>query len=488
MHIHKSVVINFAGGAWLGLLIVATTPWYVADLGLEGFALIGIWQLLFYIALVFDFGFGAACARELARGTGASAGQGQQRTVFSMFELPVICIAAVLLVLIYLAAPWLAESWLDVRDYPSQDVAMILRLMAVAVALQFITAFYLNALAGLQHMATMNLVQIANNTVRYLGGAAMLLVTEGIVPFFVFQAIAAVTGLVLARAQVVPCDGAQSPTPSLREHLRFSGGMFVTAATGALLANADRIVLSSMVNTELLGRYTVALTAIGLLQTLVFAFHRAYYPRFAELGGGGDPERLKAVYREACALVGSILVPVALVFAVFTPELYVAWLGQSADDIVLVSRLLVVGFLLSGVMWLPAAYQQAIGWTRLHASLMLAALLLGLPLLAFCVYRFGLAGAAALMLLHGLIQITVGIALMNRVFFPGETWRWYRSVIVVPLLLSAPALALARLLMPSYLGRFGSALWIVAICAILIILQVVFKYGSSYVRRIRQEH
>jgi O-antigen/teichoic acid export membrane protein len=471
MHIHKSVVINFAGGAWLGLLIVATTPWYISDLGLEGFALVGIWQLLFYIALVFDFGFGAACARELARGAGSSADGGRQWAVFSMFERPVIGVAVILLALIGVAAPWLAESWLDVRAYPLQDVVNSLRLMAVSVALQFIAAFHLNALAGLQRIVAMNLVQIVNNTLRYLGGAVVLFATDGIVPFFVFQAVAAAAGLVLARAQVVrhrqPFSGVQSGAPSLREHIRFSGGMFVTAATGALLANADRIVVSRMVSAEVLGKYTVALTAIGLLQTLVFAFHRAYYPRFAELSAAGDPERLNAVYRDACALVGSVLVPVALVAAFFTPELYVAWLGQAAEDTVLVSRLLVVGFLLSGVMWLPAAYQQAIGWTRLHASLMLAALVLGLPVLVGCVLRFGLAGAASLMLLHGLIQVSAGAILMNRVCFPGETWRWYGRVLGRPLLVSLPILLLSKAVEPEGMGRIGLAAWIVATCLVL---------------------
>ena len=59
--------------------------------------------------------------------------------------------------------------------------------------------------------------------------------------------------------------------------------MFFTAAAGALLSNADRMVIGQMLSAEQLGRYTVALAAIGLLQTLIFAFHRAYFPRFSQL-------------------------------------------------------------------------------------------------------------------------------------------------------------------------------------------------------------
>jgi O-antigen/teichoic acid export membrane protein len=484
MHIHKSVVVNFAAGLWLGLLIVATTPWYVADLGLEGFALVGIWQLLFYIALVFDFGFGAACARELARGTGAGADGPRQRATFLLFERPVVGVALVMLMSMALAAPWLAGSWLDVRGYTQHEVSNAMRMMAAAVALQFVTAFQFNALAGLQRMGTMNLVQTAYNTARYLGGAAVLALSEGIVAFFAFQALAAAAGLAIARVQVMRSLGASEGRPtealSLREHAGFSGGMFLTAAAGALLANADRIAVSRMLSAETLGKYTVALTAIGLLQTLVFAFHRAYYPRFAELSAAGNPERLKAAYRDACDLVGAVLVPVALFCMVFTPELYRVWLGHAAEDTLLVSRLLLAGFVLSGVMWLPAAYQQAIGWTRLHVGLMSSALLLGLPLLLICVHRFGLVGAASLMLLHGLLQITVGIGLMNRACFPGETARWYASVLGRPLLASVPVLVLAAATWPSSPGRIASAAWLLAVCAVL-----GFTSWFAYLRRAR---
>ena len=486
MQVHKSVVINVIGGAWLGILVVLTTPWFIADLGLEGFALIGIWQLLLYISLIFDLGLSASCARELSRCTGLDLDRTWYRSFFLLFERPMIAIASAIFLLILLGAPWLAGSWLDVRTYPEDEVVAIFRLMAVCVSLQFLTAFHLNALAGLQRMGVMNAVQIFNNTLRYLGGAAVLAVTEGIFAFFVFQAAAAAVGLVLARWNVVRVVGGRE-TPngpardagSLRRFMVFSGGMFFTAASGALLANADRIVMSKMMSAEILGKYTVALTAIGLLQTLIFAFHRAYFPRFSELNAAGDPERLKRTYYDACALVGSVVIPVALVFAVFTPELFTVWLGWTEPDTVTVSRLLVLGFVLSGVMWLPAAYQQAIGWTRLHAMLMAATVLGGVPLLILCVQRFGLVGASALMVTHGVIEITLGLWLMNRVCFPGENLLWYRRVIGGPLLWSLPVVALSRVLMPHDLGRPAYAAWILATCAMLALVGVLDKRRRS---------
>jgi hypothetical protein len=98
---------------------------------------------------------------------------------------------------------------------------------------------------------------------------------------------------------------------------------------------------------------------------------------------------------------------------------------------------------------------------------MLSALLLGIPLLLYGVQRFGLVGGAALVLLHGLIQVTVGIALMNRTCFPGDTLRWYASVLGRPLLTGLPVLILAIASEPQAMGRLATAGWLSAVCAVL---------------------
>lgn len=486
MHIRRSIAANFLGGVWQGLLIVLTTPLFVARLGLEGFGLIGIWQLITYVSLIFDGGLGVACARELARTKGVNANPSAGRSLVLLFERPIMAIGlAIALFLVLMAGP-LAGSWLDLRAYSAETLTIVLRLMALSVAFQFITAFYLNALTGWQWMGTMNVVQGLNNGTKYLGGAAVLAAGGGIVDFFLFQLVAGGVGAMLARWCVARATrvqpDAQHPGPdvgSLRDHARFSVGMFLTAACGALLANADRMVAGKVLSGEDLGKYMVSLTAVGLLQMVIFALYRSYFPRFSELHAAGDDSRLRASYLQACALAGLILVPAAILGIGFAQELFVVWLGWSTPDMVLVSRLLLLGVVLSGLMWLPAAYQQAIGWTRLHITLMGIALLLGVPLLILAVGRWGLPGTSALALVHGIVEITLGLWLMNRVCFPGSNLNWYRSVIAAPLLTTLPLVLLAKALMPEGLGRTGLAGWIGAVTVTTAMVALFVRRGWS---------
>jgi hypothetical protein len=114
-----------------------------------------------------------------------------------------------------------------------------------------------------------------------------------------------------------------------------------------------------------------------------------------------------------------------------------------------VARLLVTGYAMAGLMWLPASYQQAIGWTRLNVILMTMGWLVGMPLLWLCIRTFGLPGAAAMMLAHGMIQLGIGLRLMNRTCFPRENWLWVRRVVIAPLLLSLPVAAAVRWAIPA---------------------------------------
>ncbi len=464
MPVPKNVLINFLGAAWAGASIILSTPVFVRQLGFEGFGLIGFWQVLIYLSMVADLGLGAAFARELARCDGRQDGGESRRALLRLFERPVLVIAGIMAIALFLASGFMAQTWLSFSSIRSDDVERALHWLALSVAGQFLFGFYANALGGMQRMGSMNALQAMNNGLRFLGGAGVATYTRDITTFFAFQAVtgigsAALTRTVLSRA-MGPGDGRHVDVGPLRQFVLFSGGMFFTAMCGVLMSHADRLAVSKLLDAESLGRYSVALTATGLLQMLVFAFHRAFYPRFAQLNASGDLVALKKTYVNACVLLGSVLVPSGLVFLAFTPQLFTIWLGRSDPSTEIVSRVLVFASMLSGLIWLPAAYQQAAGRTRLHAGLMAATLLVGLPMLLWSIQRWGLAGATSLMLLHGVIQITVAQWLMNRDALRGEISSWYWGVLLRPALVSSGITAVSLLWLPAGLSRLLLALWI----------------------------
>lgn len=465
----RAIGINFIGGIWAGVLVVSTTPFYVSALGLEGFGLIGFWQLLLFVSVIFDFGLGASLVREFARYKGNDEPETKYRELLLTLQLAYVFAAVLVGAVIYFAASWLATSWLKLVVIRADEASLVIKLMAGSIALQFMTTLYSNGLAGLQKHGAMNAFQMLGNTLKYLGGAVSLLIDNSLTLFFAYQVIAALVVCWLTRRQLIGQMG--KPEAGRRavfefrhvRHLsRYSAGMFLTALCGLLLANADRIVLSRLVPADDFGRYTLAFTAAGLLQMVILAFYRSYFPRFSELKASGDDSGLKETYYQGCRYVGVVIVPTAVAACIFAPELFRIWMGSSDETVITAFRLLIVATTCSGLMWLPAALQQAVGWTRLHVSLMILALCVGLPCLVFGIKAFGTVGATAMMLVHGAIEITFGLWLMNRVLYPRENLRWYGLVAFSPLAASMPIALASLAIMPVGMGRPVSFAWLAA--------------------------
>lgn len=479
MRMFRAIGVNFLGGIWTGVLVVSTTPFYVSVLGLEGFGLIGFWQLLLFVSVIFDFGLGASLVREFARYKGNNEPTTKYRELLLTLQLVYVLVAVLVGAVIYFAASWLATSWLKLAVISTDEASPLIKLMAGSISLQFITTLYSNGLAGLQKHGAMNAFQMLGNTLKYLGGVVVLLVDNSLTLFFAYQVFAAFLVCWLTRGQLM---GQMSKRDAdyravfefdhVRQLSRYSAGMFLTALCGLLLANVDRIVLSKLVPADDFGRYTLAFTAAGLLQMIILAFYRSYFPRFSELKALSDDVGLKKTYYQGCRYVGAIIVPTAVVACVFAPELFRIWMGSSDETVIAAFRLLIVATTCSGLMWLPAALQQAVGWTRLHFSLMILAICVGLPCLVFGIKAYGTVGATAMMLVHGAIEITLGLWLMNRVIYPGENLRWYALVTISPLVASLPLAVASVAIMPIGMGRPASFGWL-AVTGIIMLLSAI---------------
>ncbi|MFY7865820.1 lipopolysaccharide biosynthesis protein [Roseateles sp.] len=464
----KNVSWNLFGGAWTGLLVVLATPWYVSSVGLSGYGVVGLWLMLQVMMGLLDMGIGAALIKGLASAPQGNSGATIRRDLLRTLELLYWGIALVLMLALVASSDWISHRWLKAGTLPAHSLSTAMLLMAVSLGLQFPGALYANGLAGLQAHAHMNAMQVAGNTLRYGAGAAVLLWRADIVWFFGVQIGVAAAQTVATRSltwHLLSTPGAEAPRfrrAVLAQIRNFSAGMALTAVCAVLLASADRIVLSRMVSMEALGQYALAFAGAGLLQLGIQPFYRTFFPRYAELLSLNDHVALRREYFQGCRMMAMLLLPLGLVGFVFAPELLHAWLGRHDETLANTFRLLLLGITCSGLCWLPAAFQQAHGWTRLHTQMMVGSVLIGVPLIVMAVPAFGIAGATAVWLVHGLSDLTLGLWLMHRRLLRGDLLHWYRTVLTLPLLTAGPLAAAAVWLMPDELGRWSGLAWAAA--------------------------
>ena len=462
----RNVIWNLIGGAWSGILIFVATPWYVNILGLEGYAIVGLWFVMQVMMGLLDIGMGAALLREYADSRGDCNGHELKRNLLRTLEIVYWAIAGILTLILVLGAAWIENHWLQSHNQEPGSIGVAIQLMAIALGLQFPCGLYSNGLAGLQEHWRLNALQIMGNSLRYGLGLAVLLWRADLIWFFAAQTIVAAVQTLWTRRILLGMIYEEDSLPAmfstkiLQSLWRFSTGMALTSVSAALLANVDRIVLSKMVPTEDLGKYAVAFTATGLIQMGIQPFYRAFFPRYSELVSLGDIKRLHDEYFKSCKLMAIVIIPLGIIGWYFAPQILSGWLGKYDQTIIDIFRWLLIGTMCSGIMWLPAAFQQAHGWTSLHASMIIGALLIGVPIMLYCINTFGVVGATAVWFIHGVVGITIGLWLMHRRLLKGHLLSWYTSVLMPPLLASLLILLVSKWLYPSNIGKLPNFIWI----------------------------
>ena len=458
----RNVIWNLAGGASAGVLSVLATPFFVARLGLASYGIVGLWITLQSMLSLLDLGIGPAVIRLIAGASGAGARE-RQRDVVRTLEVGYLLVGGALAA-IGTMAPRMLSAWSSHGPVARDSAASgALQLIAVALAFQFPGLLYQNALMGLQAQGRMNALQVAGNVGRFGGGAIVLQWRPDIEAFLTWQVVVALLQSVAGHVsfwRLVGRDRAHVRLRLFGEVRRFAAGMALTSILAVMLANADRLVLGALAGSAALGAYALAFTAAGALQLAIQPFYRAFFPRFAELIAAGSSEaRLWGEYVHACATLAAGIVPLAVVGAVLAPAVLTAWLGQADPTVVTSFRLLLCGGGAAGLVWLPAAMQQARGWTRLHAGMIAGALIIGLPLLPSTIAAFGTPAAALLWLLHGFSGLTLELWLMHRRIFVGRLGTWYRIVLVPPLVIATGVAAAGLALGPAQLGRRAGLAW-----------------------------
>ena len=482
---NKNVFFNLVGGMWAGILILSVTPQYVKILGFDGYGVLGFWLLVQGLISLLDMGVGAALVREFSKIPSMATTFSKQQDVLKTLEYVYLGLTVIAIIFLFTLADWISTSWLRSNVYSSNYLKNVIINMGLAVGVQFFCSLYTNALIGLQRQRDMNILQIIFNSSRHLLGLLVIYYTQDLTVFFLLQLFIAIAQLLVSRHVVRKAISPENSFSSkfkleiIIKMWRFSAGMAVTAFSGIMIANVDRIVLSKLLLTNDLGKYAVAFAAAGLIQMGIQPFYRAYFPRFSELVSSGSSE-LKNVYFSSNYLMATVLIPLVFIGYVFAPQLIEIWLGSSQDDVVRIFRWLLIGIGLSGLMWLPVALQHAHGWTSLHVKMMILALIIGVPLMFYMIKTHGVLGGVTVWVVHGFLEVTLGIFLMHRSILTGQLLIWVLKIPVTIILIALPVVGISFLFFPENMTAISTFLWL----ALTGLTAVVFVFAIGWKNKI----
>ncbi len=394
----RNSALYFVSLALPALAAVFLVPVTVYALGPARFGLLALAWAVAEGTGMFDFGLGRATVRFVADATV----RGRERLNEIVFAGAVSQTAMGLVagVLLFSLAPLLVHRVFTISPAAEPEAIAMFRVLALHIPVLLGMASLRASLEGAQRFDLSTALRIPSSLASVVvpAIAASMGASLGTI-MWLLLAVRLVLALALAyavsRALTLERWRLPSNLSTLREMLRYSGWVAVSAALGPALGSFDRFVVGSIVGVTALGYYTGAAEGANRFLLVPVTAFTALLPALAATDARGERARALMVTRAARRQLAALLFPLCLTLFFFAPALLRLWLGPAfAEAAGTALRILSVGVFLTGLAHLPMALLYASNRPDLPAKIHLFQVCVHVPLTLLLVKRWGITGAA----------------------------------------------------------------------------------------------
>lgn len=477
----KNIVAHLTGNIWQAIMGLAFTPLYIKFMGIESYGLIGIFATLLVIFGLLDVGLGSTLTREMARLSVLPCKEQKMHNTVRTFETLYWTIAVFVGITVSLLSPLIAHHWIKAEQLSPKTIEQALITMGFIMVFQMPAGFYSGGLIGLQKHILLNAINICMSTLRGAGAVLTLwLVSPTIQAFLLWQIMISILNvfllaLFLWRSLPQSEKKAVFQKQLFKDNWRFAAGMSGISILAIILTQLDKIILSKFLPLEFFGYYMLACmvaTSLGRLYNPVFL---SIYPRFTQLVSNNDQEGLIRLYHTSCQFLAVLILPVAIVIALFSYELILLWTQNpaTAEKTHLILTIMICGTALNGLMHPPYALQLAFGWTKLSVVKNIIAVIIMTPLLIYMANRYGASGAASAWLFLNICYFIFEVPIMHGYLLRKEKWQWYLKDVFMPLIPCLSLATLGRLMYSGSTSQFIILFYLIIISGLTLFVTLI---------------
>lgn len=433
---------NFAGSIWQVLMGLVFIPFYIKFMGVESYGLIGMFATLQVLFGLSDLGLGSTLTREMARLSALPSKGQEMRDLVRTLEILYWIIAVMVGIAIVLLSPRIAHQWIKAGQLAPQTIQQAFYITAFVMVFQLPIGFYSGGLVGLQKQALLNIINGCMSTWRGAGAVLVLGFASPTIQAYLFWQLgssilnAFLLAFFLWRTMPLGTNKPVFEKKLLKGVWKFSAGMSGISILAVILTQLDKVILSTMLSLEMFGYYMLASMVAMSLARLFTPVFSSIYPKFTQLVAVNDHERLKRLYHDSCQFIAVLILPAAVVIALFSYEVIFLWTQnpETAEKTRLILSIMILGTALNGLMNPPYALQLAYGWTRLSIIKTLIAAVLLVPLIIYLTFHYGAKGAAFVWLILNVGMVFFEIPIMHLRILRKEKWKWYWQDVGIPLM------------------------------------------------------
>lgn len=430
-----NIIVSYIGQIYLIIISLAILPVYIKYMGAEAYGLVGFFAMLQGLFSLLDFGLTPTISRQTAQynaGAETALGFRQLCRSLSLIFTAIACIGGSLL---FYFNHYIAEHWLKLENLAMSDVLFSLKIMAVCVALRWMTGLYRGVITGFERIVWLSIINIVIATLRFPGVLLyMYYCGFTIQSFFVFQLMVAILEFVLLGLKAYILLPKLNPSTRLgwslkpvKPLLSFALTIAFTSSVWVLLTQLDKFILSGMLPLSEYGYFTLAVLVAGGILQIGAPISSAIMPRMARLYGEKKYNELKDVYLNSTQFVTVIVVTAGIVLAVLAEVVLYVWTGdvELAKKAAPILQLYTIGNTLLTLGAFPYYLQYAKGSLRLHFIGNLVMLIVLVPVIIWSAKNYGAIGTGWAWVSIQLVYLIGWVSYVHKIVEPKINIQWF---------------------------------------------------------------
>lgn len=481
MSLGRNLLVGLANSAWSALIALAMVPFYLKYLGVEAYGLIGFFLTTQALFQLLDMGMAPTINREVARCSAAGDLSAAGNLLHSLAVVYWV-VGVVIAVFMFVCSTFIASYWLQSKGLSAEAIAQSVILMGIVVACRWPIGVYQGALIGAQQLAVSSFINMSLVTLGSLGCVIVVaFVSPTIQAFFIWQACVGLVHAVIIRFHAWRIIGRSKKGDfnflKIQKIWRFTAGVSVISLMGVVFTQLDKLLLSKLISLEDFSHYILASLVSGALYLIIAPVYNVVFSMFSAMAVTASAAEIKGSLRLYTRALSLVLLPVAMMIAVFSTELIDVWTGNNelANAVGPIASLLVTGAALNGLMAVPHALQIALGMIRVPLIVNGVLMVVIVPLIVFLSLRYGAIGGAFAWLIFNVFYMILSAWLMHRKILKGGAAGWLIKDILAPVLLVGMVgictyLFYQQLYVANCLKLALAALQVVGMCAVGILL------------------
>ena len=452
----KNIAANLVAQLYVAAIGVLVLPLYIRFIGAEAYGLVGIFTLLQAWLNMLDMGLSPTVARETARFRGGGLDVLSYRRLLRAMQLIFLVLGALAALVLWCSAEWISTQWLKPIELTPAQVLLSLQLIALGVALRWVSGFYRSCISGSERLVWLGGFNASIATLRFVGVLPLIAwVDASPTAFFAYQLLVALVelGILVGMAKMLaPSVAAGQPIgwslgslfAPVKSLLKLSMAFSFTSVAWIFVMQVDKLVLSRTLPLGEYGHFALAVLVASGILTMVNPISAALLPRLARLQAERKTEEMTRLYRQATQLVTAVAIPTALIVALYAREILWVWTGS--EEVAAASREVLSLYALGNAMLVLGAFpyylQFANGNLKLHVigNALFVAILV--PAVVVAAARAGATGVAMAWVACHALYFVAWAPVVHGKFLAGKHLAWVSRDI---LRVSWPSLCLVTL-------------------------------------------